>query len=74
MVRAAGTSGTRLLRQPDISRDQLAFIYAGDLWTARRNGGTAQRLTRTAEEEELPKFSPDGKWTPLAVRNLLHLV
>ena len=29
---ADGPSGTRLLRQPDVSRDRIAFIHAGDLW------------------------------------------
>jgi len=58
---AAEPSGTRLLRQPDISRDQIAFVYAGDLWTAPRTGGTARRLTTTAEAESGPRFSPDGE-------------
>jgi C-terminal processing protease CtpA/Prc len=59
---AAEPAGTRLLRQPDISRDQAAFVYAGDLWVAPRTGGTARRLTTTAEAESGPRFSPDGKW------------
>jgi len=59
---AGGSAGARLLRQPDISRDKIAFIYAGDLWTAARSGGEARRLTTTAEAESFPKFSPEGKW------------
>ena len=59
---ADGPSGARLMRQPDISRHRIAFIYAGDLWTAARSGGPAHRLTTTAEVESFPKFSPDGKW------------
>jgi len=57
-----GPSGARLMRQPDISRDRIACIYAGDLWTAARSGGLAHRLTETAQAESSPKFSPDGKW------------
>ena len=54
-------TGARLMRQPDISRQKVAFIYAGDLWAAARRGGPARRLTTTPEVESLPKFSPDGQ-------------
>ena len=60
-VHAADASGTRLLREPDISRHRIAFIYAGDLWTAPRDGGEPLRLTRTPDAESLPRFSPDGE-------------
>lgn len=51
---------TRLLRHPAVSRDLIAFEYAGDLWTVGRSGGTAQRLTATPGVETDPHFSPDG--------------
>src|SRR5206468_3115386 len=51
---------TRLLRRPTVSRDLVAFEYAGDLWVAARTGGAARRLTATAEAETDPHFSPDG--------------
>ncbi len=53
---------TRLMRQPDISKDAVVFVYAEDLWTAPRTGGQARRLTAHAGDELFPKFSPDGKW------------
>lgn len=53
---------TRLLRQPDISKDSIVFVYAEDLWTVSRAGGEARRLTAHAGDELYPKFSPDGKW------------
>jgi tricorn protease len=53
---------TRLLRQPDIHGDQIAFVYAGDLWVVSANGGDARRLTSDAGMEYFPKFSPDGRW------------
>jgi hypothetical protein len=53
--------GQRLLRQPDISAAKVVFLYAGDIWTAPRAGGQAERLTRTAEAEAYPRFSPDGR-------------
>ena len=52
--------GTRLLRHPAVSRDLVAFEYAGDLWTAGRDGGAARRLTATPGVESDPHFSPDG--------------
>ena len=56
----ASGQGTRLLRHPTLSRDAVAFEYAGDLWVASRNGGTARRLTSTPTVETEPYFSPDG--------------
>lgn len=51
---------TRLLRHPTVSRDLVAFEYAGDLWAVSRNGGTARRLTSTPGVDIDPYFSPDG--------------
>ncbi len=53
---------TLLLRQPAISKTHLAFVYAGDIWLAGRDGGKPRRLTTHPANEELPKFSPDGQW------------
>src|SRR5882724_7843832 len=57
---AASAQGTRLLRHPTVSRDSVAFEYAGDLWVVSRSGGTARRLTSTPSLEIDPYFSPDG--------------
>lgn len=59
-VAVATAQGTRTLRHPAVSRDLVAFEYAGDLWAASRNGGTARRLTSTPGVEIDPFFSPDG--------------
>jgi len=53
---------TRLLRQPDIHGDRIAFSYGGDLWIADAKGGDARRLTSDPGLEVFPKFSPDGRW------------
>jgi len=60
----ASTAGaqTKLLRFPDIRGDKVAFCYAGDIWVAPADGGTATRLTAHPGLELFPKFSPDGKW------------
>jgi tricorn protease len=57
---AATAQGTRLLRHPTVSRDSVAFEYAGDLWVVSRSGGQARRLTATPGVEIDPYFSPDG--------------
>ncbi len=51
-----------LLRTPALSRTQIAFTYAGDLWVVGREGGEARRLTTGAGVETDPAFSPDGQW------------
>lgn len=61
ILSAAGNAqGTRLLRHPTVSRDSVAFEYAGDLWIVGRGGGQARRLTSTQGVEIDPYFSPDG--------------
>ncbi len=62
VLMTAAPSETRLMRYPDISRDQVVFVYAGDLWVSPRAGGLARRLTAHPGDEQFPKFSPDGKW------------
>ena len=61
MAPAADLASSRLLRQPDISARQIAFIYGGDVWTATRSGAQPRRLTHTPEPESFPRFSPDGR-------------
>ena len=50
----------RLLQQPDVSETHIAFVYAGDVWTVPKEGGTATKLSSPAGLESFPKFSPDG--------------
>ena len=59
-VSSLPAQGTRLLRHPAVSKDLVAFEYAGDLWVVGRNGGSARRLTATPGVETEPFFSPDG--------------
>jgi tricorn protease len=62
MSAAAQEKLTRLLRQPDIHADTVAFVYAGDIWLVGAKGGEARRLTSDDGMEYFPKFSPDGRW------------
>ena len=61
-VSPAAAQGTRLLRQPSLGTDAIAFAYAGDLWLTGIDGGGARRLTATPAVESDPHFSPDGRW------------
>lgn len=56
------TEEARLLRQPTISDNLVAFVYANDIWTVSRSGGDAIRLTTHPGLESYPVFSPDGKY------------
>ncbi|HVA57223.1 MAG TPA: PDZ domain-containing protein [Gemmatimonadaceae bacterium] len=58
----APAQSTRLLHQPDVSAQYVAFAYAGDIWLAPRSGGDARRVTSSPTVESDPHFSPDGKW------------
>jgi tricorn protease len=59
---AIDTKDTRMLSQPAISADHIAFIYAEDLWVANLDGSQPRRLTVDEGIESNPIFSPDGKW------------
>jgi tricorn protease len=60
LLAAADPSPPQLLRQPTLSRTQVAFSFAGDLWIVGREGGDARRLTVGIGVESEPRFSPDG--------------
>src|SRR5512132_360811 len=59
-VGAAQTNTPLLMRQPTLSKTQIVFVYAGDLWIVPRTGGSAERLTTGVGVETAPVFSPDG--------------
>jgi len=57
---AAAQIDARMLRYPDVSETQIAFVYAGDIWVVSKEGGAARRLSSPPGEEAFPRFSPDG--------------
>ena len=59
---------TLLIRQPAISQNHLAFVYAGDIWLSDRNGGNPTRLTTHPADELAPQFSPDGQSIAFSAR------
>ena len=57
---AAQSNPPLLLRFPSVSKTQIVFTYADDLWIVSRNGGEARQLTSAVGQEIVPFFSPDG--------------
>src|SRR6187549_2489683 len=57
---ASAQIDARMLRYPAVSKTQIAFVYAGDVWLVGKEGGAAVRLTSSPGEESFPRFSPDG--------------
>ena len=60
--KAFSIEDARLMRFPDINRNLIVFVYAGDIWSVDASGGEARRLTSHPGLELFPKISPDGKW------------
>jgi tricorn protease len=57
----AQTTPMMLIGRVAVSRTQIAFTYAGDLWLVPRAGGEAKRLAAPAGASTgFPAFSPDG--------------
>ncbi len=52
---------SRLLRNPSIHKDKVAFVYAGDIWLANTDGSSVKRITTFNGVEADPHFSPDGQ-------------
>ena len=49
-----------LLQHPTLSKDTIAFDFAGEIWTVARAGGAASRLVTGQGRNFGPVFSPDG--------------
>lgn len=59
-VMAENNTSTKLLRFADIHKDQITFVYGGDIYVASIETGEAKRLTAHEGFETFPKFSRDG--------------
>jgi tricorn protease-like protein len=54
----SGTAEARLLRFPATDGKDVVFSFAGDLYKAPLEGGTAERLTSYVGYEMFARFSP----------------
>ncbi len=50
-----------MLRYPHVSAEQIAFVYANDLWVVDRDGGLATPVAGPRGIEAFPRFSADGQ-------------
>lgn len=62
MGTVSAQNDARLMRYPDVNKNLIAFVYAGDIWSVDAKGGDATRLTSHKGMELFPKISPDGQW------------
>ena len=59
-VPASAQVDARMFRQPAVSADKIAFVYAGDIWLVPKSGGGRHAPELAPGEESFPRFSPDG--------------
>jgi tricorn protease len=59
-IQPSSAQSPLLLRNPSLSQDRIAFLYADDIWTVSRQGGEAERLTSNGHVNGGPFYSPDG--------------
>ncbi len=57
---AVAQISAKLMRYVDVSENEIAFVYGGDIWLMPKAGGQAVQITHSPGEESWPKFSPDG--------------
>lgn len=60
-VFSVDVNNTKLLSQPALSDNHIAFLYADDLWIADSDGKNVRQLTSDRGVESNPVFSPNGK-------------
>ena len=60
VAHAADIHDTRMLTDPAVGADHIAFAYANDIWVANLDGSGVRRLTSHQGVESRPRFSPDG--------------
>ncbi|MDL2717316.1 MAG: PDZ domain-containing protein [Acidobacteriota bacterium] len=57
---AAGGGPSKMLTDPALSAEHIAFVYGNDVWTCRLDGSGVQRITSGPGVKMRPSFSPDG--------------
>jgi tricorn protease len=71
---AAAESHRGIVRHPDVSKSQIVFVYAGDLWLVPRGGGRAAPLTNAPGPKSYPRFSHNGVYTIPAAGGAPHRI
>jgi tricorn protease len=59
-IKPVAPTTPRIFGWPSLSKTQIAFSFAGEIWTVPREGGIARRLVGGQRQNAKPIFSPDG--------------
>jgi tricorn protease len=59
-VASAPGGPSKMLTDPALSADRIAFVYGNDVWTCRLDGSGVARITSGPGLKMRPAFSPDG--------------
>jgi len=51
---------SKMLTEPALSAERVAFVYGNDVWTCRLDGSGVSRVTSGPGVKMRPAFSPDG--------------
>jgi len=51
---------SKMLTEPALSAERIAFVYGNDIWTCRLDGSGVSRVTSGPGVKMRPAFSPDG--------------
>ncbi len=51
---------SKMLTDPALSAERIAFVWGNDVWTCRLDGSAVQRITSGPGAKMRPAFSPDG--------------
>ena len=51
---------SKMLTDPALSAERIAFVYGNDIWTCRLDGSDVARITSGPGVKMRPAFSPDG--------------
>ncbi|MEO8055951.1 MAG: peptidase S41, partial [Acidobacteriota bacterium] len=57
---ASPVGPSKMLTDPALSAERIAFVWGNDVWTCRLDGGAVQRITSGPGVKLRPAFSPDG--------------
>jgi tricorn protease len=60
LAASAPSGPSKMLTDPALSADRIAFVYGNDIWTCRLDGSGVTRITSGPGVKMRPAFSPDG--------------
>ena len=68
VLAASAPPGSRMLTDPALSADRIAFIYGNDIWTCRLDGGGVSRVTSGQGAGDAPRIGIEIRGTRKDIR------